>query len=230
MGRICIRLYKRTDRDLINLYMNPTFNISKAMKAVVMGFVRRQPVVVACPAPFIAAESDISSFRVDFCVSGADSDVSDWLKKNIKQGQRNSFIKNLFRACCDNGGLIGFAADDSAASEIATRTPMLSRSLQGATPQKTVNIIKPKGRTKKSVEQIRNELLEKTVHEERHTSNVPTKENTSWAVPTVSKDEIANKIETQTTNVSAKSANPSGDDDGEGSWDSTLLDDFDAFM
>lgn len=233
MGRICIRLYKRTDRDLINLYMNPTFNMSKAMKAVVTGFVRRQPIVVACPAPFVAAETDISSFRVDFCVSGNDSDVSEWLKDNIKQGQRNSFIKNLFRACCDNGGLIGFASNDEAASEIATRTPLLSRSLQGvgAVPQKAVNVIVPKTkREKKNAEQVRDELLEKTVHEERRTSNVPLKENTPWVVPTAPKEMMEQvNVQSQVRDVLSKPSDSSGDD-GDDSWDSELLDGFDAFM
>lgn len=96
---VTLRLYRQHDLDLITLYRHPLFSLPNAIKMSLCGYVRNQKFFINQPEPYEIGNEKISKIvQIHIQLSEkTEKDVIDWLK-NIKDGYRNSVLKNVIRA------------------------------------------------------------------------------------------------------------------------------------
>lgn len=95
---ITLRLYRQHDLDLITLYRHPTFSLPIAIKNALISYVRGKPLYIKQPTPYKITNEKIPKI-VQMHISldnKFDTDIINWLK-NIKEGYRNSLLKNIVR-------------------------------------------------------------------------------------------------------------------------------------
>ena len=96
---VTLRLYRQHDLDLITLYRHPNFSLPNAMKTSLCAYVRNESFQIKQPEPYKIGEEKISKIvQMHIQLSEkTEGDVIAWLK-NIKEGYRNSVLKNVIRA------------------------------------------------------------------------------------------------------------------------------------
>lgn len=95
---VTIRCYKKQDYDLLTLYQDPNFNLTKAIRMAVHAYANGESVMIAIP-PY-SGEIEIPKvlqFHVAFTEEDDGEEVIQLLK-NVQSGFRNNFIKNLVRS------------------------------------------------------------------------------------------------------------------------------------
>lgn len=113
--RITFRFYKRTDRDLIGLYLNPTFNFPAALKSVLIAYVRGEPIQICPPRTVDVDSKDLERLSGKIILDDrTEGDVISWLDSMIDTGCRNSFLKNLFRGCMPGVNLCVYSSNPRA--------------------------------------------------------------------------------------------------------------------
>ena len=101
---ITLRLYRQHDLDLITLYKNPDFSLPYAIKKALNAYVRSETLYIKQPKAFELDPTKKIPKIVQMHINlnpDTDNDIILWLK-DIKEGYRNSILKNLIR-----GYLIG---------------------------------------------------------------------------------------------------------------------------
>lgn len=96
---VTLRLYRQHDLDLITLYKHPNFSLPNAMKTALCAYVRNEKFFIKQPQPYELGKEKISKIvqmHIQLSYS-TEQDVIDWLK-NIKEGYRNSVLKNVIRS------------------------------------------------------------------------------------------------------------------------------------
>ena len=96
---VTLRLYRQHDLDLITLYRNPSFSLPNAIKQALYAYVKKDTFAIKQPEIYELGEEKISKIiQMHIHLNEEiDSDIIAWLK-NIKEGYRNSVLKNLIRA------------------------------------------------------------------------------------------------------------------------------------
>lgn len=96
---VTLRLYRQHDLDLITLYRHPLFSLPNAIKMSLCAYVRNQKFFIKQPDPYEIGNEKISKIvQIHIQLSEkSEGDVIAWLK-NIKDGYRNSVLKNVVRA------------------------------------------------------------------------------------------------------------------------------------
>jgi hypothetical protein len=95
---LMMRLYRQHDLDLISLFYDPNFLFKKAVKDVLASYVRGTYYRIQIPHVPITVEhvNKVIPFHISLD-DEEDADIIEWLN-GVTNGNRNSFIKNLFRA------------------------------------------------------------------------------------------------------------------------------------
>lgn len=96
--KITIRVYRRSDPDIMGLCMIPGYDFPLEMYRVLCSYVRGEPCVVEYDFGFYH-ESKFPDLLQRHVILDpvADADVIEWLKM-IRPMYRNNFLKNLFRS------------------------------------------------------------------------------------------------------------------------------------
>ena len=96
---VTLRLYRQHDLDLITLYRHPLFSLPNAIKMSLCAYVRNQKFFIKQPQPYEIGNEKISKIvQIHIQLSEkSEGDVIEWLR-NIKDGYRNSVLKNVIRA------------------------------------------------------------------------------------------------------------------------------------
>ncbi len=107
---VTLRLYRQHDLDLIALYRHPNFSLPAAMKTALCAYVRDESFFIKQPMPYAIGNEKISKIiQMHIQLSNtSDKDVIDWIK-NIKEGYRNSVLKNIIRAYMLGGTIYPYA-------------------------------------------------------------------------------------------------------------------------
>lgn len=108
MKKIKIRLYKKIDRDLISLYKNPDFSLTKAIiLALKMSATGEAGYISLPPAHIISKFPD----RIELNLQIDDEKTQEWFKK-IPAGTRNDAVKNIVRGYLSGPVLCSFIGSD----------------------------------------------------------------------------------------------------------------------
>lgn len=94
--RVTIRLYKRYDIDLLSLYHNSAFPFQQHFKDAIRNYIRGTPKKIMIPEP---QDDKFSYETIQFQMAldaKIDKDIIAWIR-NIKNGYKNSILKNIFR-------------------------------------------------------------------------------------------------------------------------------------
>lgn len=94
--RVTIRLYKRYDIDLLSLYHNSAFPFQQHFKDAIRNYIRGTPKKIMIPEP---QDDKFSYETIQFQMTldaKIDKDIIAWIR-NIKNGYKNSILKNIFR-------------------------------------------------------------------------------------------------------------------------------------
>ena len=96
---VTLRLYRQHDLDLITLYRHPSFSLPNAIKTALCAYVRSEQFSIKQPEPFALSDEKISKIvQIHISLSpSSEGDVIAWLK-SIKEGYRNSVLKNIIRS------------------------------------------------------------------------------------------------------------------------------------
>ena len=90
-----VRLYPKIDADLISLYKNPEFSLSRAMALSLQMCATGKMRYIRLPTPHIVRKMpDV----VEFNIIIPDRETLNWLNA-IPSGMRNDAIKNIVRGC-----------------------------------------------------------------------------------------------------------------------------------
>ena len=95
---ITLRLYRQHDLDLITLYRHPSFSLPAAIKKALKAYVKKEQFAIKQPPTYELPKEKISKI-VQMHISlkeDEDSDIIEWIK-DIKEGFRNSVLKNIIR-------------------------------------------------------------------------------------------------------------------------------------
>lgn len=97
--KVTLRLYRQHDLDLITLYRHPSFSLPIAMKTALCAYVRNERFHIRQPEPFQLPNEKISKIiqMHIYLNETKDKDVIKWIK-GVKEGFRNSVLKNIIRS------------------------------------------------------------------------------------------------------------------------------------
>lgn len=95
---ITLRLYRQHDLDLITLYRHPSFSLPAAIKKALKAYVKKEQFAIKQPATYELPKEKISKIvQMHIALKeDEDSDIIEWIK-DIKEGFRNSVLKNIIR-------------------------------------------------------------------------------------------------------------------------------------
>ena len=117
---VTLRLYRQHDLDLITLYRHPEFSLPNAMKKALCGYVRNEKFFIKQPSTYELGNEKISKI-VQMHIQLSDkteSDVIKWLK-GIKEGYRNSVLKNVIRSYMAGPCVYSYSTNASEAANLA---------------------------------------------------------------------------------------------------------------
>ena len=117
---VTLRLYRQHDLDLITLYRHPSFSLPNAMKRALCGYVRNEKFFIKQPPTYELGNEKISKI-VQMHIQLSDKtegDVIKWLK-GIKEGYRNSVLKNVIRSYMAGPCVYSYSINKSEAESLA---------------------------------------------------------------------------------------------------------------
>lgn len=96
---VTIRLYKRQDLDLIELYQNPNFSLSKAIRLALDAYVHNKSILIALPEVDKSISQSKPPDKIQFHIMLQEENDRENILflKNIISGYRNVFLKQLVR-------------------------------------------------------------------------------------------------------------------------------------
>lgn len=100
MKKITMRLHKIHDLDLISLYKNPEYSLEDILITALRAFIHNEPVYFYVPSLYPMNLSVIpNSIMLHLSLDEEkDEDIIEFLS-HVKEGYRNSFLKNMVRGC-----------------------------------------------------------------------------------------------------------------------------------
>lgn len=100
LKKITMRLHKIHDLDLISLYKNPEYSLEDILITALRAFIHNEPVYFYVPSLYPMNLSVIpNSIMLHLSLDEEkDEDIIEFLS-HVKEGYRNSFLKNMVRGC-----------------------------------------------------------------------------------------------------------------------------------
>ena len=106
-----MRIYRRHDLDLIGLFANDNFKFEEEVANSLRAYVRKEKIKIATPATHSFSKCVNPKSQVNIILDeNQDKDVIDFLF-SVPSGNRNSFIKSVFRNYIDAPYFEAFTSD-----------------------------------------------------------------------------------------------------------------------
>lgn len=108
---IKMRIYRRHDLDLVGLFANDNFKFEEEVANSLRAYVRKEKTKISVPSTHSFSKSVNPKSQVNIVLDEkADKDVIEFLF-SVPSGNRNSFIKSVFRNYLDAPYFEAFTSD-----------------------------------------------------------------------------------------------------------------------
>ena len=160
---ITLRLYRQHDLDLITLYRHPSFSLSNAIKKALCAYVRNESFYIEQPVPYDMGKEKVPKIvQIHIQLPDEDNDAIEWIK-GIKEGYRNSVLKNVVRGYIAAPCVYTYIANTQLGIAKATELNELFKSnIKETTSIKARNYVKS-FRNKKDNKKVEDSELAKTI-------------------------------------------------------------------
>lgn len=162
---VTIRMYRQHDLDLITLYRHPNFSLPAAIKKALIAYVRKEQLIIKQPAPYQMEKEKISRIvQVHINLNEEyEKDIIDWIK-DIKEGFRNSVLKNIIRGYIAGPFIYTYQKSESAIDDTDANNKLFEDNIKIITPLKSFKSSKPRKKKKKDDgKKIQDSILAKEI-------------------------------------------------------------------